>query len=99
LIGLQKRTANDASRFLIVADKSTRIRLFSTTLLDRILPLTSKCPAFDGELLPLETHDLDARQLGEHVMQSHRQLASVPCKQSATFQAIADRLAKELGEG
>lgn len=98
LIGLQKQTAADRSRFVIVADSATRLRLFSTTLLDHVLSSISDCTIPEGMFQPLDIRDLDKCELGTHVAQAHRCLASTGCEDSEAFRSIAESLEEELDE-
>jgi hypothetical protein len=82
----------------MVADESVRIRLLTTAQLDKYIPCVETCPANVSEFVVLEAAQVDARELGLHVMQSHRALAELGEKDAATFRSIADRLAEELGE-
>jgi len=96
LIGLHKQCERGGSRFLIAADDSQRVRLFTTSVLDQFLNFTPTCPIVTSELVPLETPELTRQQLGQHVMQSHRKLAELGGEEATAFQSIADRLADEL---
>jgi anti-anti-sigma factor len=98
LIGLQKRCERDRSRFLIAADQAARVRLFTTSVLDRYLQFTEECPRSVSEMIELETPQLDPHEMGKHVMQSHRQLAGLDCQDADKFRSIADRLESELGD-
>ena len=98
LIGLQKRCVRQPELFQIAADRATRIRLFSISVFDQILPLVDAPPAVMGEWMPLEPDDVRIEELGRHVMECHRALAALPCEEAPKFLAVAKRLAEELGE-
>lgn len=98
LVGLEKRCEHDRDRFVIAADRAARIRLFSTTVLDRYLQFIDDSPMAISELIDLDTPELAPQELGRHVMHSHRQLAGLDCKDADKFRSIADRLQDELGD-
>ena len=98
LIELEKRCQSARTQLVIVADESVRMRLLTTAHIDKYVRCIETCPANVSEFVALEVTQIDARELGRHVMQSHRALADLGEKDAATFRSIADQLAKEIGE-
>ncbi len=98
LIELQKRCESARTRLVIVADESVRIRLLTTAHIDKYIRCIETCPANVSEFVALEVTQVEPRELGRHVMQSHLALADLGEKDAAAFRSIADRLAKEIGE-
>jgi anti-anti-sigma regulatory factor len=97
-IGLHKRALLcEAASFKVFADRGTRIRLFATSMLDRCLEFVDERPTVHGGRISLEFRKFDHRDLGRHVMNSHRELAELGGKDADKFAAIANRLQQELG--
>jgi anti-anti-sigma factor len=84
--------------FSVLADNSTYERIFSVSHFDRILEFVSVLPSSTGSPVSLEISQLDEVEFGRHLMEAHRELAELGGPSAAKFQAIADQLAKELGE-
>ncbi len=98
LIGLKKACENTPQRrFLIAASPATRIKLFCTSSLDRYFDFIDTCPEVLAPCAAMDVGNLVPDELGRHVMRCHERLAEMGGRESATFQAVADRLAKELG--
>jgi hypothetical protein len=99
LIGLKKAgECAGRSRLLVAASPATRIKLFCTSSLHRYFDFVDVLPELTG---PIETVDLaDTRrdELGPHIMTCHERLAEMGGKEAPAFRAIAERLAKELGQ-
>lgn len=97
LIGLHKRSLGLGGSLLrFVADEPCRLRLLSTASLHKLLDFVAECPATDDDYITLEFGHFDSRDLGKHVMTSHRLLADLGGDDAEQFRAIADRLQKEL---
>jgi len=97
LIGLHKSNDPSApSRFALHADRQQRIKLFSTTTLDRVFNFVESCPEPLGPLETIAPQRLKPRELGEHIMSCHQRLAAVGGKQASAYQSVADRLEREL---
>ena len=98
-IGLHKRSRRTAAATLrILADEPTRVRLFSTTLLDRLLDFVGTPPTEIGEFIAIDLQRPTAGEFGQHVMQCHRLLAELGGADAHQFQAIADQLQREVEE-
>jgi anti-anti-sigma regulatory factor len=98
LIGLKKSCEQlQESRFLIAASSATRIKLFCTSSLDRYFDFLDECPEVLDQCAPIDIEELKRDEFGLHIMRCHERLAEMGGKEAPAFQAIADRLAKELG--
>ena len=98
LIGIKKACEQiPKSRFLIAASADTRLKLFCTSSLHQFFDFLEECPKVLKESSKVDLERPDERELGYHVMRCHKRLAEMGGHESDTFQAIADRLAKELG--
>jgi anti-sigma B factor antagonist len=84
--------------FAIAASHATRIKLFSTTSLDGYFDFIDACPEPLDSLTPIDVKQLDPQELGRHVMRCHQLLADMGGQHAEAFQAVADRLAIELGD-
>lgn len=99
LIGLKKSCEGDSKRqFLIAATAATRIKLFCTSSLDRYFDFVETCPEMLDQGATIDINRLERGELGEHIMRCHERLAELGGSEAPAFQAIADRLAKELGQ-
>ena len=99
LIGVHK--AAEQSRtggFVIAATGPMRVKLFSTSALDKYFRFIDGRPAVLGELKPIDVEDLDTQSLGRHVAVCHASLADQGGPEASTFRSIARRLEEELGE-
>lgn len=80
----------------ILVSPSCQQKLFGSNHLDRFLPLES------GSVDPIDGWEAvasggtDSRQLGQHVLESHRCLGALDIPNAAAFRSVADRLAAEL---
>jgi anti-anti-sigma regulatory factor len=96
LIGVKKACEQTPNRrFLIRACNATRVRLFSTSSLDKYFDFIETCPE-PIELKPIDTGALDPTTLGRHAMRCHEHLAERGGRDAAAFKSIADCLRKEL---
>ena len=99
LIGIQKAAEQSPrGRFVIVADESMRLQLFSTSSLDRYFDFVDECPEPTGELETLEVDALDSKTLGRHIAVCHQSLADRGGPDSGAFRSIAERLSEELDD-
>jgi hypothetical protein len=85
-------------RFFIIASETTRIKLFSTSSLHGYFDFLDQCPAPLGTMIQIDAEKIDPKELGRHVMRCHQLLADRGGAEAQAFQAVAQRLAKELGE-
>ncbi len=98
LIGLKKACDGAPNRrFVIAASPATRIKLFCTSSLDRYFDFIDAPPEVVAPCAAIDIENLKREEMGRHIMSCHQRLAEMGGGQSATFQAVADRLAKELG--
>jgi anti-anti-sigma regulatory factor len=98
LIGVKKACEASACRFLIRASDATRVKLFSTSSLDRFFDFTDTCPDPSGELQSVDIDKLDPMTLGRHSMRCHEHLAERGGREADAFRSVADCLRKEIGE-
>ena len=95
LIQVHKRYRDfGEARFQIIADDTKRTKLFSTSMLDRLLDFVSDHPAVNTEFVSLPANELETEELGLHVMRCHQRLAELCGKDADKYRSIADRLAK-----
>ena len=100
LVGVKKACEQfPECRFVIAATAATRVKLFSSSSLDRYFEFVDECPEVDGQFVAIDVQKLEPEDLGRHVMRCHERLATMGGRDSAAFKAIADQLAKELGDG
>jgi anti-anti-sigma regulatory factor len=101
LLMVQRRFRGTANAQLsIVADAEVRAKLLRATNVDQILTCVEVAQPAKGTFLPLKPASLDARELGSHVVESHRALARVPSAFAGLFAEVAEKLAQELaGQG
>lgn len=99
LIWIKKACEPTAARqFVIAASAATRVRLFSMSSLDGYFDFVDASPEPIDELVKVDIQKLDPQELGRHVMRCHELLADMGGSKASAFKAVADRLAKELGE-
>jgi anti-anti-sigma factor len=97
LIQVHKRCRDfNNARFAVVAERTKRTKLFSTSMLDRLLHFVDEVPAATTEYVSFTTTQLASEELGLHILRCHQRLAELCGEDSAKFQSIANRLAKEL---
>jgi anti-anti-sigma regulatory factor len=98
LIGLKKSCELVSGyRFLIAASPDQRVKLFCTSSLHRYFDFVDDCPETSCDCEKIDLERPEQRELGRHIMRCHERLAEMGGSESGAFQAIADRLAKELG--
>lgn len=98
LVLLSRRGNKRGGSFSVLATESDCDRLFGKTNLQQVLQLTHQSPVAMGPPVALPATALQRREFGRHLLETHRELAELGGPQAATFAAIADRLAQELGE-
>lgn len=96
LIGLHKLGGEGPSRLQFYATDGRCSRLFSWSMLDRYLNVTDACPAPTDEFQDIPSCELDARELGVHIMQCHQRLAAAGGQDAEVFESIVAKLSKEL---
>jgi anti-anti-sigma regulatory factor len=98
LIGIKKACEQSGNRrFLIHAGNATRVKLFSTSSLDKYFDFVETCPE-PLDLKPIEISAIDPTSLGRHSMRCHEHLAERGGRNAAAFKSVADCLRKELNE-
>ena len=85
-------------RFLIAASNATRVKLFSTSSLNRYFDFVDASPEPLDQFVAIDIENVAPEELGQHVMRCHEWLAGIGGREAAAFKAVAERLAKELGE-
>lgn len=99
LVGIMKACElSSHRRFVIAACNATRIRLFSTSSLDRYFDFVDACPEPLDHCVAIDIEKVEPEEMGRHVMRCHERLAGMGGRHATAFKAVADRLAKELGE-
>jgi anti-anti-sigma regulatory factor len=100
LVNLHKHFNREGGvRFAVAAPPNVRRSLLAGCRLDRLLPIRDQAPEALGEESLLDDQEqVDAWDLGRHVMECHRRLAEQNCPGSEAFARVADQLEKELSE-
>ena len=99
LLGLHKlRQHAVPPRLLVHAPGHLGTRLFSTTMLDRILDFVDELPPppADATFVSIKQEKFGPREMGEHIMHCHQRLAALGGRSAPVYRAIADRIAFEL---
>jgi hypothetical protein len=87
-----------ACHFVIATSAATRIKLFSMSALCGYFDFVDASPEPLDDFVKIDIEKLDPTELGRHVMHCHELLADMGGSKAQAFRAVADRLAKELGE-
>jgi anti-anti-sigma regulatory factor len=87
-----------ACRFVIAALAPTRVKLFSMSSLHGYFDFIDASPEPLEKLVTVDIDKLDPTTLGRHVMRCHQLLAAMGGTRAGAFKAVAEQLAKELGE-
>lgn len=99
LIGVQKAAEkNRRAKFVIAADTHERIKLFSTSSLDRYFDFVDDYDEPVSEWMTIEGDRLDAEALSRHVLECHERLADRGGKDGEAFRRVVDKLSVELDE-
>jgi anti-anti-sigma regulatory factor len=99
LIWMKKACERPPERqFVIAASKATRIKLFSSSSLGGYFDFIEACPEPVDKLVKVDAEKFAPAELGRHIMRCHELLADLGGEKAGAFKAVADRLAKELGE-
>jgi anti-anti-sigma factor len=99
LVGLYRRSQQEPNlRLAVCAESETRRRLLGATRLDKLFHCVDDCPQPAGPWVPLSAPELEKRDFGLHVLECHRRLSELPGPSAAAFKAVADQLARELGQ-
>lgn len=96
LVLLHQHSESTKGVFSVYADQSMRRVLFGTSHLDLVLPFAAEPVACHGQPVRLAVMDLKGKQLCEHLVETHRQLADLGGPSAETFQRIVERLLQEL---
>jgi anti-anti-sigma regulatory factor len=84
--------------FVIIAPAATRARLFHTAHLDRVLRFVEQSEPLIGEMVAVEISEAGRHELGRHVAQAHRALASLGGGEAGEFKEIADSVERDLDQ-
>lgn len=98
LVVINRRANKQDGRFGVIADAATCKRLFGSTCLEQILPMRDEAPATQGSSVALPVVKLERREFGQHLLETHDELAKLGGPQGATFRALVDQLSHELNE-
>jgi anti-anti-sigma regulatory factor len=99
LIWMKKACEQSPQRkFFIAASDATRVKLFSTSSLNGYFDFVDACAEPVDKFVAIDVEKLDPEELGRHVMRCHELLADMGGRNAKAFKAVADRLAKELGD-
>jgi anti-anti-sigma regulatory factor len=99
LIGLKKACEMAGSaRFLVAASPDARLKLFCTSSLHRSFEFVDVLPELTGPSQAVDLSGPRRDELGPHIMTCHERLAEMGGREAPAFRAVADRLARELGE-
>jgi anti-anti-sigma regulatory factor len=99
LVGIKKACEQTPSRrFVIWACKATRVKLFSTSSLDKYFDFIDECPETIDEFELIDIDTLDPIALGRHAMRCHQYLAEMGGREAAAFRSVVERLSKEVDE-
>ncbi len=99
LIWIKKACESAPQRqFVIAASEATRIRLFTTSSLNRYFDFIDVPPEPLDDWVAIDVQKLDPKSLGRHVMRCHELLAGMGGDKAKAFRSVADRLAVELGD-
>jgi anti-anti-sigma factor len=85
-------------RFVVAASPDKSQQLLGPSHLNQVIDVTDVCPEPIGETLELTGPALSTADLGRHIMECHRLLATLDKSRNVAFRSIADQLARELGE-
>jgi anti-anti-sigma regulatory factor len=94
----RKYNRTSPHRFQVAASGDKCQKLLAPTRLNHLLDLTEVDPEPIAEVLEVTHPLLASADLGRHLMECHRRLAELGGSQAASFQSIADQLARELGD-
>jgi anti-anti-sigma factor len=99
LLSLARRCGRStASHFEVAEPSAESRRMLAASHLIQFLPLVDAAPTPIGETTPLPSEDVDARTLGEHILDCHRRLAEVG-PSDGKFRRVIEQLERELQAG
>jgi anti-anti-sigma regulatory factor len=99
LIGIKKLCEQlPTTRFVVCASEPTRVKLFSTSSLNKYFDFIETPPESLGGCTPVEIESLDTLTIGRHSMRCHENLAERGGRDAAAFKSVADCLRKELDQ-
>lgn len=87
------------ARFRIFAPTPACRKMMAGVRLDAVVPIIDELPEAPVEFAPLETSASFDDGMAEHVMHCHQQLGEHAGEAGEVFLSIAERMARELGEG
>ena len=94
LVELHRRLG--AARLSLVACEAGRKKLLAGMKLDRLFSIVESPPDTVGSTAALSAEVLDSRDLGQHAMHCHRELARLGGPNQEIFERIAEQLEQEL---
>lgn len=99
LVSLHKRGSRaGAGRLVIAAPEVRRSSLFSASRFEQFFQQVDVSPRAINQPLSICPAAADARALGRHIMECHRQLAQIEGPDQSAFARVVERLARELGD-
>jgi anti-anti-sigma factor len=99
LVGLYRRCQHEPQLHLnVCGDPGTRRRLLGATRLDTVFQCVEASPEPAGPWVPLSAPELEKRDFGLHVLECHERLSELECPSAPAFKAVAEQLARELGQ-
>jgi anti-anti-sigma factor len=98
LVTLHRKSSEvQGDPFAILAPPATRTRLFHIARLDKLLHFVDQAEPLIGQAVAIELSSTGRDELGRHVADTHRALASLGGAESDKFEQIADNIERELG--
>jgi anti-anti-sigma regulatory factor len=85
-------------RFQVAAPHDKCQKLLAPNHLNHLLDVTEVCPEPVTDVMEVSRPLLPTQDLGRLVMECHRRLAELGGSQAASFRAVVDQLARELGD-
>ena len=96
LLVLSRKSQKLPGKFIIVAPLESQSDIFGNSRLQYLLPCVTEGKTTRGVAAPLPRSELERREFGIHVVETHRELARLGGPHCDEFQAIADRVEREL---
>lgn len=96
LVMLQRRGDPARQQFQVFADAAKQEALFSGCQLQKVISFASDLPAATGHSVELQAVNLQRMEFCGHLLETHRTLAKLEGSAAATFQRIADQIARDL---
>ena len=97
LVLLQQRGRRGRGSFTVLADETVRRRLMSSVQLGPLLQFAASCPPCSGAAVTLPVVNLPRTEFGQHLLETHRNLAELGGPSAESFRSVAEQIEKELG--